>query len=167
MSEAPGDGKETVFFWSTGDLRRTSEDVRKAPSRKVRAKETSPVPVDARRYPRLDLKLPILYRVVGEDASRVPAAVRPALLCQTRNISPIGLCLSLEEILPSGAILSLTVHLVEQREKFEAMARVVWSRPAGDSVHTLTGLQFVVVDGKRLKEALHARVEALVRLMEG
>jgi hypothetical protein len=159
------EGHETVFLWSAGGLRRTSEERRPA---LVRARRKTALPaasLDSRRYPRLDLKIPILYRVLGEDVSQVPANVRPALTARSRDVSPIGMCLSLEESLRPGTVLSLTFHLVEERERFEALARVVWSRPAGDSVHTLTGLQFVVVDGRKVKESMHSRMEELIRLM--
>jgi hypothetical protein len=168
MSEASRESGDTVFLWSSGGIRRSLEESRpvRAPRRRKARPPTSRV-VESRRYPRLDLKLPILYRVVGDDLSRLPAAVRPALLAQTRDISPIGLCLSLAETLRPGDVLALTLHLMEQREKVEALARVVWCRPAGDSVHTLTGLQFVVTEEGKVREALHSRVEAMIRLLEG
>jgi hypothetical protein len=172
------DADEPMFVWSSADIRRVAEPKRAPPApppaatgRQKRprrasgtAKNTSSV--DSRRFPRLDLKLPILYRILQGDAGHLPAAVRAPLLAQSKDISPIGLCLSLEEQLSSGSLLELTLHMVERREKFEALARVVWSRPVGDSVHFLTGLQFVVVQDGRLREERHAQMEALVRLLD-
>jgi hypothetical protein len=166
MTHDQEDGRDTVFVWSGSDIRRTSER-RPAPRAKAPCGgEVSASSIDHRRYPRLDLKLPILYRVMGHGPSRLPAAVRPALLAQSRDVSPLGLCLSLEELLQPGEVLSLSIHMVEEREKFDALARVVWSRPAAEPGHFLTGLQFVVVDGRRVKESLHLRMEALIRRLE-
>ena len=166
MEHAQGEERETVFVWSSSDIRCLTEEARPVHPHFRRPEPPLPVPLDSRRYPRLDLKLPILYRLVGEDISEAPVAIRPYLLAKSRDISPIGLCLSLEEAFPIGSLLALTIHLVEPKEKFEALARVVWSRLAGDSVHHLIGLQFVVVDGSHVKEDRHTRMEGLLHRLE-
>ena len=167
MAQAQGDGQETMFVWSSSDIRCLSEDARPAHPHLRREDISPPGSLDSRRYPRLDLKLPILYRLVGDDISEAPIAVRPFLLAKSQDVSPIGLCMSLEEAFPIGSLLALTIHLVEPKEKFEALARVVWSRPSGDSIHNLIGLQFVVVDGAHVKEDRHARMEEILRKLEG
>lgn len=148
-----------VFVWSAGDIRSVPE---KAARRRRRAPLAGPVQ-ESRRYPRADLKLPIQYRVLSGGHDEVPAAVRPFLLAQSRDVTPLGLCLALEEPLPSDCVLSLNVHLVEAREKFEALARVVWCRPAESGPLFLVGLQFVVVDGGQVLGERHALMEAYLK----
>jgi hypothetical protein len=153
-----------VFLWSSSDIRTAPED---PPATHPGRDKTEPAPVfESRRYPRLDLKLPILYRVLGAGHAPVPEPVRPFLLAQSRDLSPIGLCLALEEPLAVGTVLALAVHAVEQREKFEALARVVWCRPPEGGLGHLVGLQFVVVEGDRVREDRHARAEDLIRTFE-
>lgn len=156
----------TTFVWSMGGIRTGLEASRPPAPKRRRRVPTADPSLDTRRYPRLDLKLPIQYRILGDSRAHVPGPVRPFLLAQSRDASPLGLCLALEEELPSGCVLALNVHLVEEREKFEALARVVWCRPAETPSLHLVGLQFVVVTGERFIEERHARMEAFLRKME-
>lgn len=162
--EEPAAG--TVFVWSMGGIRSRSEERLPVPAKKRRRGATKTPVFDSRRYPRLDLRLPIQYRVLGESRSHVPEPVRPFLLAQSRDVSPLGLCLALDEPLASGSILALNVHLVEERERFEAVARVVWCRPAQGEARHLVGLQFVVVVGDKVVEDRHARMDAFLRTLE-
>jgi len=166
MAQLEKGDHETVFVWSSGDIRRMSEEPRTPRHRAAPRPPPEPESVDTRRYPRVDLKLPILYRLVGEDLSEAPEAARPFLIARSRDVSSVGLCLSLEETFSTGSVLALTIYSVEAKEKFEALARVVWSRPEEGSGRRLVGLQFVVMDGPRVKEERHVSVEDLVRRTE-
>ena len=167
MAQLEKGDHETVFVWSSGEIRLTSEEPRTHHRRVARRPPPEAEPLDTRRYARVDLKLPILYRLVGEDLSEAPEAARPFLIARSRDVSSVGLCLSLEESFPTGSILALTIYSVEPKEKFEALARVVWSRPEEGSGRHLVGLQFVVMDGPRVREERHVSVVELVRRTEG
>jgi hypothetical protein len=164
----PARDKDSLFVWSSGGIRR----IRKKIKELLKPKPASASPLsppghsEHRRYPRLDLKLPILYKVLGEGASRIPTSVRPYLLAESSNVSPIGLCLSLEEPLPCDTVLALSIHMPEQRQKFSALGRVVWTRPADTPNHFLIGLQFVVVEKDKVREQDHSRMMDWVRLLE-
>jgi hypothetical protein len=166
MEEVHSEERETVFVWSSGNIRSQPEACRARRRTSRRKISLVPSPVDTRRYPRLDLKLPILYRVVGEDVSDAPAAVRPFLLAKSRDVSPIGLCLSLEAPIALGTVLALTIYASDPHDKFDALARVVWVRPAEDGVRSLIGLQFVVVEGAQVREGRHAVVASMVRRLD-
>jgi hypothetical protein len=166
MAQLEKGDHETVFVWSSGDIRCLSEEPRRPLHRVAPRPPGDAAPLDTRRYPRVDLTLPILYRLVGDDISEAPESARPFLIARSRDVSSVGLCLSLEETFPTGSVLALTIYSVEAKEKFEALARVVWSRPEEGSGRNLIGLQFVVMDGDRVKEERHASVESLVRRTE-
>ncbi|HOW27924.1 MAG TPA: PilZ domain-containing protein [Elusimicrobiota bacterium] len=121
---------------------------------------------ERRRYPRIDLSLPIMYKVVGSHYSQLPANVQPYLMADSKNVSPIGVCLDLAEHLPSGAILTLSIHPPDSKESFSAMARVVWSQASETPGHYSTGLQFVVVEGDHVKAEGHTKIESLIRELE-
>lgn len=160
--------RESLFVWTSGGIRHIQKKIKRI----FFASKSLPPPADVlpaeqRNYPRLDLRLPILYKVVGEGASRIPPHVRPFLLARSTNVSPIGLCLNLEEELPRDTVLILTIHLLNSRQKFSAVGRVVWARAAEPPDHFLTGLQFVVVDKNNVELEEHARMADLVRRLSG
>ncbi len=160
----PSPWRESFFLWSSGGVRRIR---RRARPREAAAppppRPAVPAPAEQRRYPRLDVRLPILYKVIGDSPSLLPSQVRPYLLARSANLSPIGLCLDLEEELPPGAVVALTIHVPDKRERFSAVGRVVWTRPSAEPGRHLTGLQFVVVEGDGVKRESHSRVESLIR----
>lgn len=151
----------TVFLWHANGVQQMTRPAAAAPAAPEAAPAPKPSPSSKRQYPRLDMKLPILYRVLGQ-ASRIPTDVRPYLMAESKNISPIGLCLNLEEPLEPGTVLALTFHVLERREKFSAVGRVVWTEPAVPAGHHLTGLQFVVVEGDSVRREEHNRMESFI-----
>jgi hypothetical protein len=155
--------KESFFLWSTGGIRRIRRRLRVAlGARPSRSGGFSPFS-ESRRYPRLDLEFPILYKVLGETNQRIPSEVRPYLLARSTNVSPLGLCMSLGEKLPNGTVLALTLHVVDRREKFHAIGRVTWTRPAAELPgRFLTGIQFVVVEGETVKREEHTRMSDVI-----
>jgi hypothetical protein len=163
MENIHSEKRDTVFVWSAGAIKAQPGKSHSNHSGMRRKRSLVACPVDIRRYPRLDLKLPILYRVVGDDIIDAPPSLRPFLLAKSQDVSPIGLCLSLEEPLAVGTLMSLTIYASDPQDKFEALARVVWVRPADDGVRSLIGLQFVVLDGAEVREERHALVESMVR----
>jgi len=163
--ETPGPVQETLFIWTGGDIQRVHKTVdHHGASPRVHA--PAPTSSEMRSYPRLDLKLPILYKVIGKDDSKLPSQVRPYLMAQSTNISPLGLCLNLPEHLEPGSILALSIHVVDQREKFNAVGRVLWTQVSPMPDHFLTGLQFVVVEDDVVKKEPHRRMADLIRRLE-
>jgi Tfp pilus assembly protein PilZ len=159
--------KESVFLWSASGVRQVQKPQAAPPEKASRPEpeaksQPQTHPSSKRRFPRLDMKLPILYRVLGERSSRIPPGVRPYLMAESTNISPIGLCVNLEEPLAAGTVLALTFHVMEKREKFSAVGRVVWFEPAQEPGHFLTGLQFVVVEGESVVREVHGRMESFI-----
>ena len=85
-------GKNTVdlgAFKITADTTRTSGKVVVGirPEDIAILDHPEPEAVDTRRYPRVDLKLPILYRLVGEDLSEAPESARPFLIAYNVNLN--------------------------------------------------------------------------------
>jgi hypothetical protein len=158
-----GSAKEVFYVWSGGGIEQVHKDAEGITAQSSPEPVHQPRPEDQRRYARLDLRLPILYKVLGINSSRIPVQVRPYLLAQSTNISPIGLCFTLAEQFETGTVLALTIHMVEKREKYTAVGRVVWARPAEIPGHFLTGVEFVVVEEGNLKEDDHSRMEAFMR----
>lgn len=161
-----GAAKDSLFLWSSGGIRRVQEKITRIFRRSAPRAGGEDKSAEPRRYPRLDLKLPIMYRILGEDASRIPPPVRPLLLAQSTNISPIGLCLSLAEELPPDTVLALSIHVMNPREKFSALGRVVWTKTGESPGEFLTGLQFVVIKDDGVVQEDHSRMEKLVRQLE-
>ncbi|HRY30101.1 MAG TPA: PilZ domain-containing protein, partial [Elusimicrobiota bacterium] len=162
MNKGRSASKESLFLWSADGVQRIRKRVRGFFSAPAVSSAVPPAPAaDPRRYPRLDLKLPILYRVLSGGVSRLPPEIQPCLLAQSTNVSPIGLCLDLAEEMAPETVLALTIHVVDRREKFSAVGRVVWSKPSPQPGHFLTGLEFVVVKGENVKKEDHVRMEAL------
>ncbi len=91
-----------------------------------------------RRYPRVNVTLPVEYRVVGEPAlPKVPAAapVRPGprlRKTRTKTLGGGGLLLEAGERLPVGTRLALTVYLPDVSSnaagivEIACKVRVVW-----------------------------------------
>jgi hypothetical protein len=158
----PAAAKETLFLWTGGNIQK----IRKPAKAPKEAPEPGPAvtlsPAEKRRYPRLDLKLPILYRVLGAGASKIPSTVRPYLLARTTNVSPLGLCLNLSEQLSVGTVLALSIHVLDNRERFSAVGQVLWTQSSDMPGHWLTGVQFVVVEGDTVKKEHQTRMESLM-----
>lgn len=152
-----------VFVWSSGDLRSMPE---KPAARRSHRKAVIPPAIETRRYPRVDLRLSLQYRVLRGGPADIPSTVRPFLLAQSRDVTPLGMCLALSTALSIDSVLSLQVHGADGREKFEALGRVVWCRPAADGLLHLVGVQFVVVDGARVVGERHARVGSFLEGMD-
>jgi|GEM_PF-1566479 len=110
---------------------------------------------EARRFPRLDLKFPVLYKVLPETST--PGTSPPIEFSPTQggNISGTGAGLVLAEHLPRGTLVELSIHL-EPRRIFGALGRVVWSRSLEAPHHHLTGFDFMMVYRKD-----HGRTEFL------
>jgi hypothetical protein len=153
--------KEILYVWSPGGITRVRRTLRSVPGPAVRALPEDAAP-DKRRYHRLDLRLPILYKVMGDDASQIPLDVQPFLLAESANISPMGLCLELSEKLPRGATLSIRIHM-DKGESFTAVGCVAWTRPSDVHGHFLTGLKFVVVEDDRVQAENHRRLQSHLR----
>ncbi len=164
--DKPVSVRETVYVWSGGGIEQIHKDSVENPSQLAPEANPAPRPEDQRRFPRLDLKLPILYKVLGHNASRIPTHVRPYLLAQSTNISPIGLCFTLAEKFENGTVLALTIHVMEKKETFSAIGRVIWTQPADSTGHFLTGVEFVVVEEDKLKKDGHGRMRALMEEMD-
>lgn len=159
--------KETVYVWTGGEIQRLQKSPRRAAASTVVEPPAAPAgSIEHRRYPRLDLKLPILYKVLGKNSSRIPSNVRPFLLTETTNVSTLGLCLNLEEQFPQGTVLALSIHVLDKREKFSAVGRVMWSQAAGLPGHFLTGVQFVIVEGDNVRKESQTRMQDLIHRLE-
>lgn len=163
---AQSKAKEILYVWKGGGIHRVRRPLKNQSSAKAAPGAKTLSPAEQRRYPRLDLKLPILYRVMGRDASRIPSKVRPFLMAESTNISPLGLCLNLSEEFTPGTVLALSIHVVDRREKFNAVGRVQWTQPSDISDHYLTGVAFVVVEGENVGQENHQQLQELIRQLE-
>ena len=92
--------------------------------------------------------------------------MRSSLTGQTRDISPIGICLELDKRLRKGTVMALSIHRMDRREKFSAVGRVVWTKRAEMKGHYLTGLRFTVVNEEGVVVEDQAAVQTFIREME-
>ena len=161
--------KEAMYVWTGGDIQRVEKEFGNASVPAPAAANQPPAAtgsIEHRRYPRLDLKLPILYKVLGQDSSLIPSNVRPYLMSESTNVSALGLCLNLPEEFAPGTVLALSIHMVDEREKFSAVGRVLWTQASTPDGHFLTGVQFVVVEGESVKKESQTRMEEVIRRLE-
>lgn len=124
-----------------------------------------PAGMEHRLYPRIDLKLPILYKILTEEPVVASTALHPYLPSRSDNISVKGVGLVLAERLSKGTILALSIHLAENKQKISAIARVVWSQPTETPHHFLTGLEFIVVYRKTQSATEYMNVSVLEALL--
>jgi hypothetical protein len=161
-------GHPSSFVWSPHGIEPLAPEVlpEPIPAPSASAEED---PGDQRHFPRLDLKLPVLYRVV--DGRSVGAAPSPAPGAPSSrsghsdNISPTGACLLLAESLPQGTQVALTIHLEVTGEKISALGRVVWVKTTDNPAHFLTGLRFISVYKKTFTNVEYLDPEYLAGLL--
>ena len=100
---------------------------------------------EKRRYVRLNIPLEVSYIIRGREGKRYKSI--------TKNISPKGAELVLEEELPKGTILDLAIKIPENEETVPIKAKVVWSKK--DSEHKQgiynAGFEFIEVGEKSKK----------------
>lgn len=137
--------------------------LRSLPSKAV-TDEEMPSGSENRRYPRIDLTLPILYKILPEEPLVSSQATLPDLPTKVDNISPTGACLVLAEKLPRGTNLALSLH-VAGKGAISAVGRVVWSKPTETAHHYLTGLEFVVVYRKTRAKTEYLNTDILKDLL--
>lgn len=144
MGQAHNAGNPEEFLWSHEGIH---PRVGEAPPQPPPAAEAEGAidEMDQRRYPRIDLKLPVLYRVMGEEPATASQTLSPETPAKADNISFTGACLVLAERLPAGTNVALSIHLPEERQKISAVAKVVWSQDTDVMHHFLTGLHFIVL----------------------
>jgi hypothetical protein len=155
------------FHWSMEGIRRQAEpEVRvKATPLKPSADDDAPAGAESRRYPRIDLTLPILYKILPEEPLLASQNAFPDLPTKVDNISPTGACLVLAEKLPKGTHLALSLH-VAQKGVISAVGRVVWAKPTETAHHFLTGLEFVVVYRKTRTKTEYLTTDILKDLLD-
>lgn len=154
------------FHWSMEGIRREVEPaVRLKPSStKASVDEDLPAGSENRRYPRIDLTLPILYKILPDEPLVASQATLPDLPTKVDNISPTGAGLVLAEKLPRGTSLALSLH-VAGKGAISAVGRVVWSKPTETAHHYLTGLEFVVVYRKTRTKTEYLNTDILKDLL--
>lgn len=134
-----------AFLWSPQGIRPPTSRETKPPKAAPNGQETPPSEADQRLFPRIDLELPILYKVMGDEPTTLSAVIHPDLPAVSDNVSAKGVCMVLAERIPQGTVLGLSIHLAGEKQKVTALARVVWSRPTETPHHFLTGLTFISV----------------------
>jgi hypothetical protein len=154
------------FHWTPEGIRRVEEPAAPPAMVPTSANAFDPAPdAESRRYPRIDLKVPILYRILTEEPNLASAGLHPDLPTRTDNISVTGAGLLLAENIAPGTLLALSIHL-ENKKKISAVAKVVWSQPTETPHHHLTGLEFVVVYRKASAHTEYISPTALKSLLE-
>lgn len=154
------------FHWSMEGIRREVEPavrLKPAPA-KASGEEDVPVGSENRRFPRIDLTLPILYKILPEEPLVASQATLPNVPSKVDNISPTGAGLVLAEKLPRGTHLALSLH-VAGKGAISAVGRVVWSKPTETAHHYLTGLEFVVVYRKTRTKTEYLNTDVLNDLL--
>lgn len=144
VDDALSGSTEHHFHWSPGGIRPPSATPRTRPPQD----DVAPPPShdEQRNYPRIDLRVPIVYRILdGEPMLASTAVAGTDKSGHSDNISAKGACLMLAEKLAKGTVLALTIHLPEPRQKISAVARVVWSTNTDVAHHHLIGLEFITL----------------------
>ncbi len=154
------------FHWTMDGIRREAE-----PKPTVRPIPKDPVEEDLskdaenRRYHRIDLTVPILYKILPEEPLVASHAAVPSKSgAAGGNISPTGACLVLAEKLARGTVLALSLHGLEGGS-VSAVGKVVWSKPTETAHHYLTGLEFVVVYRKTRSKTEYLNTDILKSLL--
>lgn len=167
MKEKVGPVQEShQFHWSMEGIRQELEpSVRlKIASSKSSDDDEASSGSENRRYPRIDLALPILYKILPEEPLVASHSTLPEHPTKVGNISPTGACLVLAEKLPKGTHLALSLHMA-QKGAISAVGRVVWSKPTETAHHYLTGLEFVVVYRKTRTKTEYLNTDVLKDLL--
>jgi hypothetical protein len=153
-----------AFHWSPQGIRPPKSD---APDDGKPAGHAAPPPSGAeqRLYPRIDLKLPVLYKIMAEEPVVASTALQPFLPSKSDNISVKGVGLVLAEKLAKGTILALSIHMTEEKLKISAIGRVVWSQATDIPHHFLTGLEFIVVYKKTRSSTEYVDSSVLEKLL--
>ncbi|MBL8024095.1 MAG: PilZ domain-containing protein [Elusimicrobia bacterium] len=155
------------FHWTMEGIRREAEIPAppRSPHLHVAAEDDAVGDSENRRYPRIDLTLPILYKILPDAPLVASQAALPTVPTKVDNISPTGACLVLAEKLPKGTNLALSFH-VEKKGPISAVGRVVWAKPTETAHHFLTGLEFVVVYRKTHTKTEYLNTSVLKDLLD-
>lgn len=154
------------FHWTMEGIRREVETPipLRPPVLREFVESDGATDLENRRFPRIDLTLPILYKILPEEPLVASQAALPNLPTKVDNISPTGACLVLAEKLPRGTNLALSLH-VEKKGTISAVGRVVWAKPTETAHHFLTGLEFVVVYRKTHTKTEYLNTDVLKDLL--
>lgn|GEM_PF-2403647 len=111
--------------------------------------------MERRGYPRVDLRLPLKYRVLAhvntEEFERISQEVQKK---DTLNVSPSGACFRTSEYLSTDTVLLLVFKFPSLPKPMRAVASVVWCREEEDGDYKV-GVRY-----------LATRPEALVPLLK-
>ena len=100
---------------------------------------------DRRRFPRLDVEVDVRYRIIsGLSEGKAKKVERKFEKRQTRDISPLGVCIETGRHLPVDSILEMRFGFPEK--SCTGIGRVVWSRDIEDNGVYFTGVEFLAVD---------------------
>jgi hypothetical protein len=95
--------------------------------------ENASLSFDKRRHPRLQLEIPVKYKLVNKS-EEVLALMEHKRAVQTgasKDLSAQGLFLVSEQRLAQGDILKIYVHLPEEELPVCAFTEVIWSSDSG------------------------------------
>lgn len=101
---------------------------------------------EKRRHPRVDVDVPVKYKVINRKVMR--EIVDPKTLLDdghSVNISLSGLSLTTGTPLTKGDFVKLELVLPETGRMTRALAEVMWSGPDGATGHFLSGIRFLII----------------------
>jgi c-di-GMP-binding flagellar brake protein YcgR len=101
--------------------------------------QTATMFIERRNYPRIQVKVPIKYRVL-DDQKEIQSLLErkeKEISTQTIDLSIGGLYIASEEKLLIGSILRLEMAFSENQKSLSAFAEVVWTNSSGGGVHFL------------------------------
>ncbi len=154
----------SAFRWSHEGIRPPEAEEKRVPAAANENPAPAPTGPEQRRFPRIDLKLPVLYKIMADEPVLASTALNPCFPTRSGNVSVQGACLVLAERLPGGTILALSIHLAENHDKLSAVARVVWAEGADVPHHFLTGIEFIVVYRKHASKTEYMDPSVLQKL---
>ena len=106
---------------------------------------------DRRRYPRIDLQLPLRYRMLTKLGDAAPEGLSGS---RTKNLGVGGLCVGSDTPLPEGAMLELELSLPSDKGEMPVRmaGRVAWCRAGGSSCEV--GVELVSVSEPHLRRLI-------------
>ncbi|MCQ9208794.1 MAG: PilZ domain-containing protein [Omnitrophica bacterium] len=93
-------------------------------------------PVEKRRHPRLDSRIPMRYRKIEAGSQEFKGSLM-------RDISEGGTRMTIHEFLPMNSRLAMEIPLLSGRRPLGGVCRVAWVKKTAFSEQYDTGLEFI------------------------
>jgi c-di-GMP-binding flagellar brake protein YcgR len=101
--------------------------------------------IEKRRHPRVDMKVPVRFKVINRASERERILAEARDQGQTTNLSTGGVALRTSESLKTSDLIKLEIELSGRDRVIRTFAEVMWVVPDKDGKGMEAGLQFLAV----------------------